>query len=113
MKLRGGDVQENGMIMLIVLIVIALIFAVAGNLLWKKANRLDPASKKEKFKFWVQNQLGAIISAIAFLPLVILILTDKNIDGKQKGILGAIAGAALLIGVGTGIDFNPASVEQY
>ncbi len=83
--------------MLIVLIVVALIFAVAGNLLWKKANKLDPASKKNKFKFWVQNQLGAIISAIAFLPLVFLILTDKNIDGKQKGILGAIAGAALLL----------------
>ncbi len=113
LKLRGGDVQENGMTMLIVLIVIALIFAVAGNLLWKKANRLDPASKKEKFKFWIQNQLGAIISAIAFLPLVILILADKNIDKKQKGILGAIAGAALLIGVGTGIDFNRPSVEQY
>lgn len=113
LKLKGGDVQENGMTMLIVLIVVALIFAVAGNLLWKKANKLDPASKKNKFKFWVQNQLGAIISAIAFLPLVFLILTDKNIDGKQKGILGAIAGAALLIGVGTGIDFNPPSVEQY
>ena len=113
LKLRAGDVQENGMTILIVFIVIAMIFAVTGNFLWKKANRLDPASKKEKFKFWIQNQLGAIVSAIAFLPLVILILADKNIDGKQKGILGAIAGAALLIGVGTGIDFNPPSVEQY
>lgn len=106
-------VKDDGMTFLIILIVAALIFAVAGNLLWKKANRLDPASKKNKFKFFVQNQLGAIISAIAFLPLVIMILMNKDIDGKQKGILGAIAGAALLIGVGTGIDFNPPSVEQY
>ena len=106
-------VKEDGMTMLIVLIVGALILAVGGNLLWKKANRLDPASKKDKFKFFIQNQLGAIISAIAFLPLLIMVLMNKDIDGKQKGILGAIAGAALLIGVGTGIDFNPPSVEQY
>jgi hypothetical protein len=106
-------VKDDGMTFLIVLIVAALIFAVAGNLLWKKANRLDPAKKSDKFRFFVQNQLGAIISAIAFLPLVIMILMNKDIDGKQKGILGAIAGAALLIGVGTGIDFNPPSVEQY
>ncbi|MDA9262065.1 hypothetical protein N9P38_01740 [Flavobacteriales bacterium] len=111
MKLK--TVKEDGMTFLIVLIVAALIFAVAGNLLWKKANRLDPAKKSDKFRFFVQNQLGAIISAIAFLPLVIMILMNKDIDGKQKGILGAIAGAALLIGVGTGIDFNPPSVEQY
>lgn len=105
--------EEPNMTWLIVLIVAALILAVVGNLLWKKANRLDPASEKDKFKFFVQNQLGAIMSAVAFLPLVILILTNKNIDGKQKGILGGIAGAALLIAVGTGIDFNPPSVEQY
>lgn len=105
--------EEPNMTWLIVLIVAALILAVVGNLLWKKANRLDPASEKDKFKFFVQNQLGAIMSAVAFLPLVILILTNKNIDGKQKGILGGIAGAAFLIAVGTGIDFNPPSVEQY
>ncbi|MFT6151469.1 MAG: hypothetical protein ACJAY9_000859 [Flavobacteriales bacterium] len=106
-------VNEDGMTFLIVLIVAALIFSVAGNLLWKKANRLDPAKKADKFRFFVQNQLGAIISAIAFLPLVIMILMNKDIDGKQKGILGAIVGAALLVAVGTGIDLNPASVEQY
>ena len=111
--LKLKTVKEDGMMMLIILIVGALILAVGGNLLWKKANRLDPASKKDKFKFFVQNQLGAIISAIAFLPLLIMVLTNKDIDGKQKGILGAIAGVALLVGVGTGIDFNPPSVEQY
>lgn len=98
---------------LIVGIVVALALAITGNLLWKKANRLDPASEKNKFKFFVNNQLGALMSALAFLPLLIMILTNKDLDGKQKGILGAIAGVALLAAVGTGIDFNPPSVEQY
>jgi hypothetical protein len=98
---------------LIVLIVVDLIFAVIGSLLWKKSNRLNPASEKDKTKFFIQNQLGLIISLIAFLPLVILIFTDKNLSGKQKGLVGAIAVVALLIAGVTGIDFNPPSQEQY
>ena len=98
---------------LIALIVADLIFAVIGNLLWKKANRFDPASEKDKFKFFIQNQLGAIIAVIAFLPLVILIFTSKDLKGKQKGLVGAIAVVALLIAGFTGIDFNPPSQEQY
>jgi hypothetical protein len=95
------------------LIVVALIFAIVGNILWKKSNRLDPASEKNKFKFFVQNQLGMIISVLAFLPMVILIFTNKNLSGKQKGILGTIAVAALAAAGLTGTEFNPASVEQY
>jgi hypothetical protein len=98
---------------LIVLIVADLIFAVIGNLLWKKANRFDPASEKDGFKFFIQNQLGAIISVIAFLPLVILIFSNKDMKGKQKGLVGAIAVVALLIAGFTGIDFKPPSQEQY
>ncbi len=101
------------MVWLIVLIVADLIFAIVGSLLWKKSNRLDPASEKNKVKFFIQNQLGVIISVIAFLPLVILIFTNKDMNGKQKGILGAIAVVAMLIAGATGIDFNPPSQEQY
>jgi hypothetical protein len=98
---------------LIVLIVADLIFAVAGSLLWKKSNRFDPASEKETVKFFIQNQLGLIIAIIAFLPLVILIFTNKNLNGKQKGLVGVIAIVAMLIAGITGIDFNPPSQEQY
>ena len=101
------------MVWMIGLIVVALIFAITANLLWKKANRLDPASEKNKFKFFVQNQLGMIISVLAFLPMVILIFTNKNLSGKQKGVLGTIAIAALAAAGLTGTEFNPASVEQY
>jgi hypothetical protein len=98
---------------MIALIIADLIFAVIGILLWKKANRFDPASEKEPVRFFFQNQLGVIIAFIAFLPLVILIFTSKDLQGKQKGILGGIAVAALLIAGITGIDFNPPSQEQY
>jgi Na+/proline symporter len=95
------------MVWLIVLIVADLAFVIIGSLLWKKANRFDPASEKDKVKFFIQNQLGTIISIIAFLPLVILIFTNKNMDGKQKGIVGAIAVVAMLIAGITSYDFNP------
>jgi hypothetical protein len=96
------------------LIVIDLIFVVIGSMFfWKKANRLDPASKSEPVKFFLQNQLGVIVAVIAFLPLVILIFTNKDMDGKQKGILGGVAIAALIIAGLLSADFNPPSVEEY
>lgn len=98
---------------LIVAIVIILALSITGSLLWKKANRLDPSSDKDKTKFFVQSQLGAIMGVLSFLPLVIFIFTNKNLDGKTKGIAGAIGVVALLIAGITGIDFNPPSIEKY
>jgi len=109
-KLRNAPVNTT---LLIVLIIAALIFAVIGSLVWKKANRFDPASEKDKVRFFIQNQLGVIISIIAFLPLVILIFTNKDLSGKQKGLVGTIAVIALLIAGVAGVDFNPPSQEQY
>ncbi len=110
MQLKAVPANMNW---LIGLIVIDLIFAIIGSVLWKKSNRLDPASEKDKVKFFIQNQLGLIISIIAFLPLVILIFTDKNLSGKQKGLVGSIATVALLIAGVVGTDFNPPSQEKY
>lgn len=98
---------------LIVVIVAILILSITGSLLWKKANRLDPASEKNKTKFFIQNQLGAIMGVLSFLPLVILIFMNKDIDGKTKGIAGTIAAVALVVAGITGVDFNPPSVEKY
>ncbi len=94
-------------------IVVILALAITGNILWKKSNRLDPASEKEKVRFFVQNQLGAIIAVLAFLPLVLFIFLDKDASKKTKGVAGAIGIVALLIAGITGMDFNPPSVEQY
>ncbi len=98
---------------LIVLIAADLILVIIGSQFWKKANRFDPASEKDPVRFFVQNQLGTIISVIAFLPLVVLIFTNKNMSGSQKGIVGAVALVALFIAGITSYDFNPPSVEQY
>lgn len=108
--LRNAPVNTTA---LIIFIIVALAFAVLGSTLWKKANRFDPASEKEKVKFFIQNQLGLIISIIAFLPLIILIFTNKDLAGKQKTLVGSIAVIALIIAGLTGIDFNPVSQEQY
>lgn len=106
-------IHNETLVWLIVAIVVILILAITGSMLWKKANRLDPASEKDKVKFFIQNQLGAIIGVLAFLPLVIAIFMNKDIDKKTKGIAGVIAVIAMLIAGITGIDFNPPSVEKY
>lgn len=106
-------IRNETLVWLIIAIVIILALAVIGNILWKKANRLDPASEKEPFKFFVQNQLGAIMGVLAFLPLVIFIFLNKDTDKKTKGITGAIAVVALLVAGISGIDFNPPSIEKY
>ena len=57
--------------------------------------------------------MGLIITVIAFLPLIILIFTNKDLKGKQKGLVGIIAIIALAVAGYLGIDFNPPSIEQY
>jgi len=105
--------QPVVMWLVIALIAVDLALAIIGSILWKKSNRLDPASEKNKFMFFMQSQLGLITAIIAFLPLIIVIFTSKKLDGKQKGILGGIAIAALVAAGLVGTDFNPPSVEKY
>lgn len=106
-------IHDDKFVWLLVAIGLILVLAVVGNLLWKKANRLDPASEKNKTRFFIQNQLGAIISVLAFLPLILFIFLDKDASKKTKGIAGAAAVVALIIGGVTGMDLNPPSVEKY
>ncbi len=102
----------NQLTWLIILIVADLIFLVIGSMLWKKANHIDPASEKNKTKFWLWNNLGSIVAVLAFLPLIIIIFTNKDLDGKTKKVAGIIAIVALLIGGLASYDFNPVSSEQ-
>lgn len=101
------------MVILVASVVVIGALAIGGSILWKKANRADPAAKSDTARFFFQNQLGAIITIIAFLPLIILIFLNKDMDSKQKGIAGGIGIAVALIAVYFGADFSPPSVEQY
>jgi len=98
--------------LLIGFIVVIGILAITGSILWKQANRLDPASEKEPVRFFIQNQLGAFIALLAFLPLIAMIFLNKDMNAKQKNIAG---GAAIVVGLAAtimGIDFQPLSKEQ-
>ena len=100
-------------ITLIVAFVVIGALSITGSMLWKKANRLDPAKRSETVKFFVQNQLGAIVAIIAFVPLIILVFLNKDMSGTQKGVAGAIGSVIAVVAIALGIDFSPASVEQY
>ena len=106
--------NSGGLALLIGLLVVIAIFAIAGSIMWKKANRHDPASKSEPVKFFIQNQLGAIITLIAFLPLLAMIFLDKDMDPKTKKVAGAVGAVLALVATFVfGADYNPASQEQY
>ena len=111
--LRQHKFDQGNLGLLIGLLVAIAIFAIAGSLMWKAANRQDPARAADKARFFFQNQLGAIITVIAFLPLIVLILMDKDMDPKNKKIAGGIGAVLAVIATTVGIDFNPPSVEQY
>jgi cation transport ATPase len=100
-------------IALVILIVVDLILVIIGSLLWKKANHIDPASKKNKLKFFLWNNMGVIACIVAFLPFIIVILTDKeNKDPQMKKIAGIAAAIALVIGVLFSIEWSPISQEE-
>ena len=97
---------------LIIALALDLVCVVVGSLLWKKANRIKPASKKNKVKFWLWNNMGVIVAAFAFIPFIIIALTDKKADKKTKAIAVVAAVIALLIAGVASFDFNPVSQED-
>jgi hypothetical protein len=111
--LRQHKFDHGNLPLLIGILVGIAVFAVAGSLMWKAANKQDPASRADSARFFFQNQLGAIITVIAFLPLIVLIFMDKDMDPKNKKIAGGIGVVLAAAATFIGIDFNPPSVEQY
>src|SRR5205814_10555758 len=80
---------------------------------WKAANKHDPARESDRAKLFFQNQLGAIITVIAFLPLVVLIFMDKDMDPKNKKIAGGVGAVLAVAATLIGVNWNPPAVEQY
>ena len=111
--LRQHKFDHGNLPLLIGILVGIAIFAIAGSLMWKAANKHDPARESDKAKFFFQNQLGAIITLIAFLPLIVLIFMDKDMDPKNKKIAGGIGAVLAVVATLIGVSWNPPSVEQY
>ena len=93
-------------------IVLDLAFFIPASLLWKKANHIDPISEKNKAGFWCWNNLGVLLSVLAFLPIIIFVLINKDLDKKDKTIVTAVAAVALLVAGISSYDFNPVSSED-
>lgn len=111
--LKQSPFTTAHLVWLIVLFVVIGGLAIGGSLLWKQANRLDPASEKDKVRFFVQNQLGLIIAIVAFLPLIVLVFLNRSMSGRQKAIAGSIGIVVVLAAGWFGTSINPPSVEQY
>jgi hypothetical protein len=111
--LRQHKFDHGNLPLLIGILVGIAIFAIAGSLLWKAANKQDPARESDKARFFFQNQLGAIITLIAFLPLIVLIFMDKDMDPKNKKIAGGLGAVLAVAATLIGVSWNPPSVENY
>ena len=112
-----AGLPDNPIIYLIAFLVLDLIFLIIGSQFWKKANHIDPASKENKVKFFLQNQMGLIMSIICFVPFIVMLLkTDKEgtlaIGKKHKTIVLVIAVVALLLGGLLSVDWDPISSEE-
>jgi hypothetical protein len=109
-----NDKFDQGNLPLLIGILVGIaIFAIAGSLMWKAANKHDPARKSDRAKFFFQNQLGAILTLIAFLPLIVLIFMDKDMDPKNKKIAGGVGVVLATLATLIGVSYDPPSVEQY
>ncbi len=97
---------------IIAFLVLDLICVIVGSSFWKKANHIKPASEKNKLKFWLWNNMGLIVCAVAFIPFVIIALTNKEADKKTKAIATVVAVIALLIGGLASYEWNPISEEE-
>ena len=111
--LRQHKFDHGNLGLLIGLLVVIAVFAIGGSLMWKAANKHDPARQSDTARFFFQNQLGAIITVIAFLPLVALIFLDKDMDPKNKKIAGGVGAVLAVVATLIGVSWNPPSVEQY
>lgn len=104
--------ETTKLIVLIGAIVVDAALVITGAQFWKGANRLDPASEKNKVKFFLWNQMGVIAAIVCFVPLIIVLLTNKELDAKTKKITTIVAAVVLVIVLLFSIDFNPVSSED-
>ena len=94
-------------------IILDAVLVIIGAQLWKAANHKDPISKKNKTKFWLWNNMGVIAAVVCFAPMIVLLLSNKDLDAKTKKLASIVAIIALLIAGVAGYDWNPVSEEDF
>lgn len=104
--------SDHTLTAIIIALAVDLIFVIIGSQLWKKSNDIDPASEKNKLKFFLWNNMGLIASIVAFAPILLLLLTNKDLDQKTKRIASVLAVVMLVLAGAFSIDYNPTSAEQ-
>jgi hypothetical protein len=105
---------DHGNLGLLIGILVGIaIFAIAGSLMWKAANKHDPARESDRARFFFQNQLGAIVTVVAFLPLIVLVFMSKDMDPKNKKVAGGVGVVLAVVATLIGVSWKPPSVEQY
>jgi hypothetical protein len=101
------EITTGQSIALIALILVELGVVILGQRFWKQSNRLDPGSEKDGLMFTLQNQLGMVVAALAFVPVIIVALI------KKLWVIFAVALAALGVSGYTGHDNVNPSQEKY
>ena len=92
-------------------LVVDFMLVVIGSQLWKKANHIDPPAKAEGALYWLKTELGVVVAVIAFFPIIIVLLLDKNSDKRTKNLATVVAVVALIAAGASGIDYHPATQE--
>ncbi len=92
-------------------LVLDMACVIIGSQFWKKANHIDPASQKNALKFWLWNNMGVIVAAVAFIPFIVILLTNKDADKKTKAVGTVVAAIFLAISGLASYDWNPISQE--
>ncbi len=109
----GQNAQTNVLLTVILFLVVDLACCVAAAQLWKKANRIKPMSEKRgKFLFYLWAEMGVIMLAVCFVPVIIALFKSKKLDKKTKTITAIVAIVAVLLAGVFSADWNPITLEQ-
>ena len=84
-----SGLPDNYLLYLIAFLVLDLIFLIIGSQFWKNANHIDPASEKNKVAFFLQNQMGLIMSIICFVPFIVMLLKNDKEGTANNNLLRA------------------------
>lgn len=102
----------KALVWLVVFMMIDVAGVVVATLLWDQAKQIDQPSESDLGGYFLKSQLGPMLSAVAFIPTVILTLVDQDTDEQTKKVSTIAATIALAVCVGATFNFHPTSAED-